>query len=89
MFSVAPVFETPINIDKTNNSTSILDLDKSISIENNSINDTVDSLQTSVKQTTYICGPSFNTLMAYNNNYENVASNKLNGNYGLCHHHNY
>lgn len=82
------MFEASINIEKTNFSTSVLpelDPNNSISVENISNKDTVDT----VKQASYFRRPLLNAMMSYNNNYENIESNIFNGNYGLSHcHHN-
>ncbi|KAL5233986.1 hypothetical protein ACI65C_001396 [Semiaphis heraclei] len=77
----AAVFDTHINIEKTNISTNILpELDhyNSISAENISNKVTVDK----VKQASNFRRPLFNAMMAYNNNYENIESSIFNENYG-------
>lgn len=81
------MFDTQINIEKTNISTNVLpelDHNNSISTENISNKVTVDK----VKQASNFRRPLFNAMMAYNN-YENIESSIFNDNYGLCHcHHN-
>jgi len=77
------VFDTQINIEKTNISTNVLpelDHDNSISTENISNKVTVDK----VKQASNFRRRLFNAMMEYNNNYENIESSIFNDNYGLC-----
>ncbi|KAF0755251.1 Uncharacterized protein FWK35_00015296 [Aphis craccivora] len=67
------VFDTQINIEKTNISTNVLpelDHDNSISTENISNKVTVDK----VKQASNFRRRLFNAMMEYNNNYENIES---------------